>query len=89
MCMAKWLPFGYHAGLQRLRIGTLALLAKRRRGRHPKMTPPRPTDSGVLDLDFDVDTGREFDALERIDGLGGGIHDVDEALMNAHLEVLA
>ena len=59
------------------------------RGAVRRWRPVLLTDSGVLDLDFDVDTGRKFDALERIDGLGGGIHDVDEALMNAHLEVLA
>ena len=43
----------------------------------------------ALDLDLDVDAGRQLDALERIDGLGVRLDDVDEALVDAHLEVLA
>ena len=45
--------------------------------------------SGVLDLDLDVDAGREFDPLERVDGLGVRVHDVDQPLVDPHLEVLA
>jgi hypothetical protein len=44
---------------------------------------------GGLDLDLDVDTGREVETLEALDGLAGGLHDVEEALVDAHLEVLA
>ena len=36
------------------------------------------TNSGLLlDLDLDVDAGGEVEALERIDGLGRGVHDVE------------
>ena len=45
--------------------------------------------SDLLDLDLDVDAGGEVEALERLDGLRGGLDDVDEALVDAHLEVLA
>ena len=45
--------------------------------------------SGVLDLDFDVDTSGQLDALQAVDGLGIRIHDVDEALVHPHLKVLA
>ena len=43
----------------------------------------------VLDLDFDVDTGRQLDALQAVDGLSIWLDDVDNALMNAHLKVLS
>src|ERR1700682_3979089 len=46
-------------------------------------------DSDLLDLDLDVDTGGEVEALERLHRLGGRLDDVDEALVDAHLEVLA
>ena len=45
--------------------------------------------SAVLDLDFDVDTGRQFYALQAVDRFAIGVHDVDQALVNAHLEVLS
>ena len=35
------------------------------------------------------DVGRQLDALQAVDGLGVGIDDVDQALVDAHLEVLA
>mgnify|MGYP000950771212 CR=1 FL=1 len=50
---------------------------------------PDPGGSAVLDLDLDVDAGREIESLERVDGLGGGVHDVEEPLVDPHLEVLA
>ena len=43
----------------------------------------------TLNLDLDIYTGRKFNSLQGIDGLVVGLHDVDEALVNAHLEVLA
>src|SRR5947199_7845124 len=46
-------------------------------------------ESDLLDLDLDVDAGGEVEALERLDGLRGRLHDVDEALVDAHLEMLA
>jgi hypothetical protein len=45
--------------------------------------------SPVLKLDLDVDPGRKVETHERINRLRRGIEDVDEALMCAHLEVLA
>src|ERR1700736_1583692 len=45
--------------------------------------------SGLLDLDFDVDPGRQVESLQRFDGLAGGLDDVEETLVDPHLEVLA
>jgi len=47
------------------------------------------TRSDLLDLDLDVDASGEVETLERVDGLGRGIHDVEETLVDAHLEMLA
>ena len=49
----------------------------------------RSFGSGLLDLDLDVDACRELDALQRVDRLGVGVDDVDQPLVDAHLEVLA
>src|SRR5580658_4517131 len=43
---------------------------------------------GVLNLDLDIDAGRQVEALERVDRLRGVLHDVDQALVHPHLEVL-
>lgn len=43
----------------------------------------------ALKLDLNVDACRQFDALERIDCLVVWLDNVDEALMDTHLEVLA
>ncbi|MEY4165705.1 MAG: hypothetical protein RL419_1547, partial [Actinomycetota bacterium] len=43
----------------------------------------------VLNLDLDVNTSWQLDALQRVDGLGIRIDDVDETLVDAHLEVLS
>jgi hypothetical protein len=48
----------------------------------------RVKDSGVLNLDLNLNTGRKVDALEAVNGLLLGINDVDQTLMDAHLEVL-
>src|SRR4051812_17896732 len=42
----------------------------------------------MLDVDGDIDAGREVELLEFVDGLGGGLQDVDEALVRAGLELL-
>lgn len=42
----------------------------------------------ILNLDFDVHASWELNALQAVDGFRVWIHDVDEALMNAHLKVL-
>ena len=49
----------------------------------------RVKDSGVLNLDLNLNTGRKVDALEAVNGLLLGINDVDQTLMDAHFEVLA
>ena len=61
-------------------------------GLHTKFVIPRCTGrirSDLLDLDLDVDAGREVETLERVDRLGRGINDVEETLVDAHLEMLA
>src|SRR5262245_6104348 len=47
------------------------------------------TRSDLLDLDLDVDACGQVESLQRFDGLARGLHDVDEPLVDAHLEVLA
>src|SRR4051812_20909470 len=42
-----------------------------------------------LQLDLDVDAGRQVEAHERVDRLRRGVENVDEPLVRAHLEVLA
>src|SRR6185312_9384904 len=44
--------------------------------------------SGRLDLDLDVDPGRNLEPLERVDGLGRRVEDVEQTLVHPHLEVL-
>ena len=43
----------------------------------------------VLDRNLDVDAGRKVEPLKGVDRLGAVLDDVDEALVDAHLEVLA
>src|SRR5699024_1209804 len=45
--------------------------------------------SSPSELDLDVDVVGQVEAHERIDRLRRRVHDVDEALVRAHLEVLA
>ena len=42
-----------------------------------------------LQLDLDVDAGREIETHQGIHRVGGGLQDVDQALMGAHLKLLA
>ena len=42
-----------------------------------------------LQLDLDLDAGGELQGHQGLHGLGGGLEDVDEALMGAALELLA
>ena len=42
-----------------------------------------------LHLDFDVDAGGEVEVHEGVDGFGGRVGDVDEALVGSHFELLA
>src|SRR5271170_4662175 len=56
--------------------------------RHPAGTRgDRP--SGRLYLDLDVHAGRQVEPLERVDRLGRVLDDVDQTLVDPHLEVLA
>src|SRR3954470_24091166 len=41
------------------------------------------------ELDLDVDTGGEVELHQRVHGLRGRIDDVEQALVGAHLELLA
>src|SRR6266704_7045740 len=62
------------------RIGVLPVLSVRYcRGRAPKN----------LELDLDVNTGRQIELHQRIDGLRGRIDNVEKTLVRAHLELLA
>ena len=40
-------------------------------------------------LDLDVDAGRQTEFIERLDRLGRGLHDIDQPLVSADLELLA
>src|SRR4051812_14986089 len=42
-----------------------------------------------LELDLDVDTGGQIELHQSIDGLRGRIDDIEQALVGAHLELLA
>src|SRR5689334_7041439 len=43
----------------------------------------------ALELDFYVDAGGQVELHQRVDGLRRGIHDVEQPLVRAHLELLA
>src|SRR6478672_685942 len=45
--------------------------------------------SSASELDLDVDVSREVESHQRVDGLRRRVDDVNEALVGAHLEVLA
>ncbi len=47
------------------------------------------SNSGVLDFDLHFNAGRQVDALETVNGCLLRINNVDEPLVDAHLEVLA
>ena len=57
--------------------------------RRRRPTPIRARRAGSEDLDLDVHPGGQVDALQRVDRLRRGVHDVQQPLVNAHLEVLA
>src|SRR3982750_3146929 len=51
---------------------------------------PRSPAIALYQLDLDVDARRQVvESLERVDGLGRGLKDVDQPLVRADLEVLA
>ena len=43
----------------------------------------------LLHTDFGIDASREREVLEALDGLWGGVVDVDQALMNFHFKSFA
>src|SRR6185503_18828433 len=61
--------------------------------RGSSVSSPRTIPLGIrsagLDLDLDVDARGQLDALQAVDGLCVGIDDVDQALVDTHLKVLA
>ena len=42
----------------------------------------------VLQLDFDVDTSRQLNALQAVNRLGIWLDDVDKTLVNTHFKML-
>lgn len=42
----------------------------------------------MLDVNGDVDAGRQIELLELVDRLGRGLNDINQALMRAGLELL-
>ena len=58
-------------------------------GRLSRVVAARIRLSGLLHLQLDVDARREVEPLKRLDGLAGRLDDVDQALVDAHLEMLA
>src|SRR5688500_7772261 len=62
----------------------------------PSFSPSTPLITPLIcwlmmrtsELDLDVDDRRKVEAHERVDGLRGGVDDVDEALVRPHLDVL-
>src|SRR5215203_410190 len=55
----------------------------------PTFLPRMPFTVASLELDFDVDAGREVEPHERVDRLRSRRVDVDQPLVRADLEVLA
>src|SRR5690606_16257325 len=45
--------------------------------------------SGLLELDFDVDAGRQVELHQRVHGLRGRIDDVEDTLVRADFKLLA
>src|SRR4051794_27591093 len=53
------------------------------------INPERIARGSFLQLDLDVHARREVELHELLDGLRGGVDNVEHALMRAHLELLA
>ena len=72
------------------RLQALSLRPSEYVRRQVRFTPYPTEDVGwIIDLDLDVDAGRQLDALQAVDRLGVGVDDVDQPLVDPHLEVLA
>ena len=48
-----------------------------------------PRRGSCLGFDFDVDAGCYWEDFEFVDGVGGGIEDVEDADVRAHFKLLA
>src|SRR3970040_2921573 len=57
--------------------------------RVPSLRPKIPSMVMALQLDLDVDTTGQLEAHQGVDGLGGGLEDVDEPLVGADFELFA
>src|SRR5712664_1735661 len=57
----------------------------------PTLRPMSPSYAPcrALELDFNVHSGGQIQLHERVDSLGRGVHDVEQPLVGAHLELLA
>src|SRR5207253_10863078 len=58
----------------------------------PSLRPIMPAiipRTGSVDLDLDVDTGREIQLGQRVDRLRARVNDIDDALVRLELELLA
>src|SRR4051794_25967166 len=62
---------------------------KRPKSRWRRGAPRRAAALGGLYLDLDIHTGRKIQPLQRVHRLRRGLEDVEQALVHAHLEVLA
>ena len=51
-------------------------------------SPGQPTFSGLLQLDFDVDAGRQIELHQGVHRLVGGIHDVHQTLVRADFKLV-
>ena len=60
-----------------------------RRGYFWRSARRSPTKGVRLHLDLDIDAGRQVEGGQRVDSLGVRIEDVDDPLMDTHLELLA
>ena len=55
----------------------------------PSFLPRIPLAISLLELDLDVDPGRKIEPHQLVDRLRRGAENVDQALVRAHLKVLA
>ena len=58
-------------------------------GKAPEDAEADSPEFAALKLDLDLDAGGDFEVHQGLDGLLGRVHDVDQALVGAALELLA